>query len=129
MPHGQTSMLAPNNEAIWTQRASEILGMSRPFFIKQLEGDSMVHRRTRNQRRVHLGDVLEFAMKRGPEGLSALETPARSVWKLACTSRMHSGRRQGRVKGDRPVVWDVCVLIPIPFAETPDFTSNTGLCS
>jgi hypothetical protein len=37
MSHGQTVTLIPDNQAITTQRAADILGMSRPFFIKQLE--------------------------------------------------------------------------------------------
>ena len=37
MSHGQTVTLNPDDRAITTQRADDILGMSRPFFIKQLE--------------------------------------------------------------------------------------------
>ena len=45
MAHGQTVTLIPDNHAITTQRAADILGMSRPFFIKQLEGGLMAHHR------------------------------------------------------------------------------------
>src|ERR1039458_1148752 len=41
MSRGQTVTLIPNNQAITTQRAADILGMSRPFFIKQLESGLM----------------------------------------------------------------------------------------
>ena len=90
MSHGQAVTLIPDNQAVTTQRAADILGMSRPFFIKQLESGLMAHHRVGNQRRVYLRDVLEFARKR-----------ARSVWlrwtswhamrsKPACTSGMYS---------------------------------------
>jgi hypothetical protein len=59
--HGQTVTLIPDNQAITSQRAADILGMSRPFFIKRLESGLMAHHRVVNQRRVYLRDVLEFA--------------------------------------------------------------------
>jgi hypothetical protein len=34
MSHGQAVTLVPDNQAITTQRAADILGMLRPFFIK-----------------------------------------------------------------------------------------------
>jgi excisionase family DNA binding protein len=61
MSHGHAVTLVPDNQAITTQRAADILGVSRPFFIKQLEGGLMAHHRVGNQRRIYLRDVLEFA--------------------------------------------------------------------
>src|SRR5713226_9333804 len=37
MAHGQAVTLVPDNQAVTTQRAADILGMSRPFFVKLLE--------------------------------------------------------------------------------------------
>jgi hypothetical protein len=59
MSRSQTVTLNPDDRAITTQRADDILGMSRPFFIKQLESGIMAHHRIGNQRRVYLRDVLE----------------------------------------------------------------------
>jgi excisionase family DNA binding protein len=87
MSHGQTVTLVPDNHAITTQRAADILGMSRPFFIKQLEGGLMAHHRVGNQRRIYLRDVLEFAKKRDKERLSALDLLARDAFEAGLYER------------------------------------------
>jgi excisionase family DNA binding protein len=87
MSHGQTVTLIPDNQAITTQRAADILGMSRPFFIKQLESGLMAHHRVGNQRRVYLRDVLEFAKKRDKERLAALDLLARDAFKAGLYKR------------------------------------------
>ena len=87
MSHGQAVTLVPDNQAITTQRAADILGMSRPFFIKQLEGGLMAHHRVGNQRRVYLRDVLEFAKKRDKERLSALDLLARDAFEAGLYER------------------------------------------
>jgi excisionase family DNA binding protein len=87
MSHGQAVTLVPDNQAITTQRAADILGMSRPFFIKQLEAGLMVHHRVGNQRRIYLRDVLEFARKRDKESLSALDLLARDAFEAGLYER------------------------------------------
>jgi excisionase family DNA binding protein len=81
MSHGQTVTLIPDNQAITTQRAADILRMSRPFFIKQLESGLMAHHRVGNQRRVYLREVLEFAKKRDKERLASLDLLSRDAFK------------------------------------------------
>jgi excisionase family DNA binding protein len=80
MSHGQAVTLVPDNQVVTTQRAADILGMSRPFFIKLLESGAMAHHRIGNQRRVYLRDVLEFAKKRDKERLAALDRLARDAF-------------------------------------------------
>ena len=87
MSHGEAITLVPDNQAITTQRAAEILGMSRPFFIKQLESGLMAHHRVGNQRRIYLRDVLEFAKKRDKERLSALDLLARDAFEAGLYER------------------------------------------
>jgi excisionase family DNA binding protein len=87
MSHGQTITLVPDNQVITTQRAADILGMSRPFFIKQLEGGLMAHHRVGNQRRIYLRDVLEFAKKRDKERLSALDLLTRDAFESGLYER------------------------------------------
>jgi len=87
MSHGQTITLVPDNQVITTQRAADILGMSRPFFIKQLEGGLMAHHRVGNQRRIYLRDVLEFAKKRDKERLSALDLLAHDAFEAGLYER------------------------------------------
>jgi excisionase family DNA binding protein len=80
MSHGQAITLVPDNQAITTQRAADTLGMSRPFFIKQLDAGMMAYHRVGNQRRVYLRDVLEFAKKRDEERLAALDRLSRDAF-------------------------------------------------
>ena len=87
MSHGQAITLVPDNQAITTQRAAEILGMSRPFFIKQLEAGLMAHHRVGNQHRVYLRDVLEFAKKRDEERLAALDRLSRDAFEAGLFDR------------------------------------------
>ena len=87
MSHGQTITLVPDNQVVTTQRAADILGMSRPFFIKQLEAGLMAHHRVGNQRRIYLRDVLEFANKRDKERLYALDLLARDAYEAGLYDR------------------------------------------
>jgi len=87
MSHGQAVTLVPDNQAITTQRAADILGMSRPFFIKQLDAGLMAYHRVGNQRRVYLRDVLAFAKKRDKERLAALDRLAHDAFEAGMYER------------------------------------------
>jgi excisionase family DNA binding protein len=87
MSRGQAITLLPDNQAITTQRAADILGMSRPFFIKQLDGGLMAHHRVGNQRRVYLRDVLAFAKRRDEERLAALDKLAHDAFEAGMYER------------------------------------------
>ena len=52
------------DKVVTTQRAAEILGMSRPSFIKLLASGAMAAHRVGAHRRVFLRDVLSYAKKR-----------------------------------------------------------------
>jgi excisionase family DNA binding protein len=80
MAHGQSITLVPDKQVVTTQRAADLLGMSRPFFIKLLETGVMAHHRIGNQRRVYLRDVLEFAKKRDEERQTALDRLSRDAF-------------------------------------------------
>lgn len=87
MSNGQTITLVPDNKLVTTQRAADILGMSRPFFIKLVESGAMAHHRVGNQRRVYLRDVLEFAKRRDQERLAALDRLARDAFEAGLYER------------------------------------------
>lgn len=80
MADGKAVTLIPDNQVITTQRAADILGMSRPFFIKLLNTGAMAHHRIGNQRRVYLRDVLEYAHKREQERQVALNRLSRHAF-------------------------------------------------
>ena len=77
MADGKAVTVIPDNQVVTTQRAADILGMSRPFFIKLLETGAMAHHRVGNQRRVYLRDVLQYAHKREQERQAALNRLSR----------------------------------------------------
>jgi excisionase family DNA binding protein len=80
MSDGQSVTLIPDNKAITTQRAADILGMSRPFFVRLLEAGAMAHHRVGNQRRVYLRDVLTFLRRRDKERVAALDRLSRDAF-------------------------------------------------
>src|SRR5262245_32232589 len=53
-----------NEEVVTSQRAADLLGMSRPTFIKLLESGGMGTHRVGSHRRIYLKDVLEFGKRR-----------------------------------------------------------------
>ena len=79
--------LVPDNQVVTTQRAADLLGMSRPFFIKLLETGAMAHHRVGNQRRVYLRDVLEFARKRDEDRRASLDCLSRQAFEAGMYDR------------------------------------------
>ncbi len=80
MADGKAVTLIPDNQVVTTRRAADILGMSRPFFIKLLETGAMAYHRVGNQRRVYLQDVLQYAHKREQERRAALNRLSRHAF-------------------------------------------------
>ncbi|MFN0102253.1 MAG: excisionase family DNA-binding protein [Bryobacteraceae bacterium] len=87
LAEGKSVTLIPDGQVVTTQRAADLLGMSRPFFVKMLEAGAMAHHRVGNQRRVSLHDVLEFARKRDDERQSALDRLSRQAFECGLYDR------------------------------------------
>jgi excisionase family DNA binding protein len=87
MAEGKAVTLVPDNQVVTTQRAADLLGMSRPFFVKLLETGAMAHHRVGNQRRVYLRDVLEFARKRDEERQESLDRLSRHAFEMGMYDR------------------------------------------
>jgi excisionase family DNA binding protein len=87
MSQGQAIRLVPDSQMVTTQRAADLLGMSRPFFIKLLDSGVMAHHRVGNQRRVALRDVLEFKTKRDEERMAALGRLSRDAFEAGLYER------------------------------------------
>ena len=87
MAAGKSVTLSQDNQMLTTQRAADLLGMSRPFFIKLLETGVMAHHRVGNQRRVYLRDVVEFARKRDEERQAALDRLSRQAFESGLYDR------------------------------------------
>lgn len=68
-----------DDRSITTQRAAEILGMSRDFFDKLLDEGVMSQHQIGNERRVYIEDVLAYAEKRSKERSAALDRMSRAA--------------------------------------------------
>jgi excisionase family DNA binding protein len=87
MARGQSITLIPDKQVVTTQRAADLLGMSRPFFVKLLQAGVMAHHRVGNQRRVYLKDVLQFAKQRDQERQEALDRLTRDAFEAGLYER------------------------------------------
>jgi excisionase family DNA binding protein len=75
LSEGKAVTVAPLHTTLTTQEAAELLGMSRPTFVKLLDAGEMPFTRPGRHRRVRLTDVLAFREYRRSEraaGLSEL---------------------------------------------------------
>ncbi|MFD6399909.1 excisionase family DNA-binding protein [Nocardia sp. NPDC060249] len=75
LSEGKAVTVAPLHTTLTTQEAAELLGMSRPTFVKLLDAGSIPFTRPGRHRRVRLADVLNFREIRRAEratGLSEL---------------------------------------------------------
>jgi excisionase family DNA binding protein len=60
LAEGHAVTVAPLEREVSTQVAADILNVSRPFLIKQLEGGQLPFRKVGSHRRIRLADVLRY---------------------------------------------------------------------
>lgn len=73
MANGQAVTIAPVHQRLTTQEAAELLGISRPTFIKLLESGAIPFEQPGRHRRVRLTDVLEYGESSSAERRAALD--------------------------------------------------------
>ncbi len=73
MSQGQAVVVAPVHQRLTTQEAADLLGMSRPTFVKLLDAGEIPYDRPRRHRRVRLDDLLAFSERRSVESRAALD--------------------------------------------------------
>ena len=73
MVEGQAVLIAPVHQRLTTQEAADLLGISRPTFVKLLETDEIPYERPGRHRRVLLVDVLDYRNRRSTQRRAALD--------------------------------------------------------
>jgi len=73
MERGNSVSVVVVSQELSTQQAAEMIGVSRPFFVKLLESGKMPFHRAGSHRRVYLRDLLEFKAVRDRERLASLD--------------------------------------------------------
>jgi excisionase family DNA binding protein len=80
LENGRSLVLIPEDGQLTTQRAAELLGMSRPYLIRLLDRGDLPYYLVGKHRRMALRDVLAYATQRAEGRKTALDTVARDAF-------------------------------------------------
>lgn len=73
MAAGNAVTLIPVHAELTTQQAAEILGVSRPFLVRQLETDQLKFHKVGTHRRIHFLDVMAYKQRMTTDRKKALD--------------------------------------------------------
>jgi excisionase family DNA binding protein len=76
MQQGKAISIVPVMQDLTTQQAAELLGISRPFFVKLLESGKLPFHSAGTHRRIYLKDVLAYKQQRDHDQHAAIERMA-----------------------------------------------------
>ena len=82
MAAGNAVTLIPVHAELTTQQAADLLGVSRPFIVKQIKENKLPHRRIGTHRRVMFKDLMEFKRRIDSDRSRALEQLAAEAQNL-----------------------------------------------
>lgn len=80
MQLGRAIALVPENQQLTTQRAANLLGVSRPFLIKLLEAGELPCHKAGSHRRIYLKDLRDYQRRRDVERKAALNRIAKEAF-------------------------------------------------
>ena len=87
MQLGRAVVLIPENQQLTTQRAADLLGVSRPYLIKLLESGDLPYHKVGSHRRIYLKDLLAYQKRRDVERKAALDRIAREAFESGLYDR------------------------------------------
>jgi excisionase family DNA binding protein len=82
MAAGNAVALVPTRAELTTQRAADMLGVSRPFLIKEVSQGKLPCRKVGSHRRILFSDLLEYRRRMDDQRLKALEELAAQAQEL-----------------------------------------------
>ena len=103
LQRGLAVSILPQSKTLTTQQAADLLGISRPTFVKLLDDQKLPFERVGTHRRVLLIDVMNFRNRRRQEQYDALEemratlddeTPVEEILEKARQSRRVLGAQR-----------------------------------
>ncbi len=77
MQEGKAVSIVPQMQELTTQRAANLLGVSRQFLVRLLEEGKIPYHRTGTHRRIYLKDLLAFRLQRDQHRRKAIERIAK----------------------------------------------------
>ena len=77
MEAGKAVSIVPEHQQLTTQRAANLLGISRPFMVRLLEDGNLPFHRVGSHRRVYLKDLIAYKKRRDEERHDAINRMAR----------------------------------------------------
>lgn len=79
MQEGKTITLVPKAEELTTQKAAEILGVSRQYLVRLLEEGKVPFHRAGSHRRIRLNDLLAYKRQRDETRLTGIRALAQEA--------------------------------------------------
>jgi excisionase family DNA binding protein len=87
MQLGRAIILIPENQQLTTQRAADLLGVSRPHLIKLLEAGELPYHKAGSHRRIYLRDLVAYQKRRDAERKRALDRIAKEAYEAGLYDR------------------------------------------
>ena len=87
MQLGRAIVLIPENQQLTTQRAADLMGVSRPHLIKLLESGGLPYHKAGTHRRIYLKDLVSYQKRRDKERKAALDRIAKEAFESGLYDR------------------------------------------